>query len=92
MSGAGRTVAIAGLAYRMLAEPSVNVGRILTKHQLLQRVWGPVKTGGSGPVRDISKELRRKLGYDADNPTYTFTEPRVGYRMAKRETQEQEQA
>ena len=28
--------------------------------------------------------LRRKLGDYADNPTYIFTERRVGYRMAKR--------
>ena len=34
--------------------------------------------------------LRRKLGDDADNPTYIFTEPRVGYRMAKSETPGQE--
>ena len=26
-------------------------------------------------------KLRRKLGDDAQNPTYIFTEPRVGYRM-----------
>ena len=27
------------------------------------------------------------LGDDADNPTYIFTEPRVGYRMPKGEKQ-----
>ena len=32
------------------------------------------------------KRLRRKLRDDADNPTYVFTEPRVGYRMARGET------
>ena len=88
----GRTVALTGFKYRMLAELSVNAGRMLTNHKLLQRVWGPDKTGGSGLARDIIKRLRRKLGDDADNPTYKFTEPRVGYRMPKRETQEQEQA
>ncbi len=46
-------------------------------------VWGPDKTGGSGPVRDIIKRLRRKLGDDANNPTYVLNEPRVGYSMAK---------
>ena len=29
--------------------------------------------------------LRRKLGDDADNPTYIITEPRVGYRMREGE-------
>ena len=29
------------------------------------------------------KQLRNKLGDDARRPVYIFTEPRVGYRMAK---------
>ena len=34
------------------------------------------------------KNLRGKLGDDADNPAYIFNEPRVGYRMPKGEGQE----
>ena len=34
-------------------------------------------------VRTIVKNLRRKLGDDAKNPTYIVTEPRVGYRMER---------
>ena len=34
-------------------------------------------------VRAFVGKLRRKPGDDADNPTYIFTEPRVGYRMHK---------
>ena len=33
----------------------------------------------------------RKLGDDANNPTYILNEPRVGYRMEKGETQKQEE-
>ena len=43
---------------------------------------------GSGdirPMRTVIKKLRRKRGADAANPTYIFTEPRVGYRMPKGE-------
>ena len=36
------------------------------------------------------RSLRRKLGDDANNPTYIFTEPRVGYHMAKAEEPETE--
>ena len=45
------------------------------------------KTGGTGAVRTILKRLRRNLGDDANNPRYRFNEPRIGYRMAKGETQ-----
>ena len=39
-------------------------------------------------MRTIVSSLRRKLGDDADNPTYIFTEWRVGYRMGRGETSE----
>ena len=65
---------------------------MLTHDQLLQRVWGLTNPGGSGPVRTAVKNLRRKLGDDADSPTHIFNEPRVGYRMPKGETQGTEES
>ena len=35
------------------------------------------------------KNLRAKLGDDADNPTYIFSGPRVGYSTPKAEGQEE---
>ena len=70
----------------LLCELAANAGRVLTHDQLLQRVWGLTNSGGSGPVRTAVKNLRRKLGDDADSRTYIFKEPRVGYRMPKGET------
>ena len=78
---AGRTVALTLIEYRMLVELSANAGRPLTHGHLLQRVWGPDKGEDSGPVRNIVKRLRRKLGDDPGNPGYIFAEPSVGYRM-----------
>ncbi len=43
----------------------------------------PKYSGEGQLVRVFVGNLRRKLGDDANNPTYIFTEPRVGYRMAK---------
>ena len=40
-------------------------------------------------LRTVFGRLRRKLGDDADIPTYIFTEPRVGYRMPKGERGEE---
>ena len=85
---AGRPVALTDIEYRTLVELSVNAGRALTHEHLLQRVWGPDKGEDSGPVRNIVKRLRRKLGDDASNPDYIFAEPRVGYRMEQGEGQE----
>ena len=76
------------MEYRLLAELSANAGRLLTYEHLLERVWGEKSSGDVRPMRTIVSKLRRKLGDDADNPTYIFTEPRVGYRMPKGEVAE----
>ena len=85
---AGRPLQLIAMEYRLLAELSANAGRLLTYEHLLERVWGEKSSGDVRPMRTIVSKLRRKLGDDADNPTYIFTEPRVGYRMPKGEGQE----
>ena len=79
----GGPVPLAAIEYRMLAELAANAGRTLTYEHLLQRIWGPENNGDVRPMRTVVNTLRRKLGDDADLPTYIFTEPRVGYRMAE---------
>ena len=86
---AGRLVELMAIEYRMLVELSASAGRVVTQDQLLQRVWGERSGGDVRPMRTIVSRLRRKLGDDADNPTYIFTEPRVGYWMPKGETPEE---
>ena len=87
---AGRPLPLIAMEYRLLAELSANAGRLLTYEHLLERVWGEKSSGDVRPMRTIVSKLRRKLGDDADNPTYIFTEPRVGYRMPKGEGQGRE--
>ena len=89
---AGRPLPMIAMEYRLLAELSANAGRLLTYEHLLERVWGEKSSGDVRPMRTIVSKLRRKLGDDADNPTYIFTEPRVGYRMPKGESPGQETA
>ena len=85
-----RPVPLVPMEYRMRAELSANAGRVLTYEHLLERVWGEKSSGDVRPMRTIVSKLRRKLGDDADNPTYVFTEPRVGYRMPEGEPQGKE--
>ncbi len=79
----GCPVQLTPTEYGLLFELSVNAGRVLTHDQLLQRVWGTEYSVGGNLVRVSVGNLRRKLGDDARKPKYIFTEPRVGYRMAK---------
>ena len=79
---AGRPVRLTATEYKLLFELSVNAGRVLTRDQLPERVWGPEYRGDAQLLRAFVKSLRHKLGDPARNPSYIFTEPRVGYRMA----------
>ena len=78
----GQPVELTATEYAVLYELSASAPRVLTHNVLLQRAWGPERIGEPWLVRDVVKRLRRKLGDDAQAPTYIFTEPRVGYRMA----------
>ena len=84
---AGLRVPLVAMEYRMLAELSANAGQVLTYEHLLERVWGRKDGDDLRPMRTIISKLRRKLGEDVHNPTYIFTESRVGYRMPKGEGQ-----
>ena len=83
VSISGSPVRLSATEYRLLSELSTNAGRTLTQYQILQRVWGKGYSTESELLRATIKNLRRKLGDDANNPKYIFTEPRVGYSMAK---------
>ncbi len=77
-------VQLTATEYKVLFELSVNAGRVLTHEQILQRVWGAEYKSDEGHhVRIVVARLRHKLRDDARDPQYIFTEPRVGYRMAK---------
>ncbi|MYB91781.1 MAG: response regulator [Rhodothermaceae bacterium] len=70
--------------YDLLRILSTNAGRVVTYEILLRNVWRLDKvdgTDGRRRIRAFVKKLRDKLGDDPSNPTYIFTESRVGYRM-----------
>ena len=79
----GRPVTLTAIEYRLLVELSANAGRVLTYEHLLRCVWGADGGADVRPMRTAVSSIRRRLGDDAKNPTYIFTELRVGYRMPK---------
>ncbi len=56
-------------------------GRLVTQSMILKALWGPAHTEDSQYLRVYIRQLRQKLGDDAANPQYIFTEPGVGYRI-----------
>ena len=90
VSLAGRPVRLIAIEYRTLAELASNAGRVLTYEHLLRRVWRLEADADLRPMRTVISSLRRKLADDAEDPTYIFTEFRVGYRMPKGEAEGEE--
>ncbi len=78
----GKPVPVTPTEFDLLAELSMEAGRVVPHDRLLRRVWSPGKPGNLRVLRTHLMKLRRKLGDDAENPTYIFAEPRVGHRMA----------
>jgi two-component system, OmpR family, KDP operon response regulator KdpE len=55
-------------------------GKLLTRRQLLNEVWGPGYADATGNLRLYMTQLRRKLEPDPPRPRWLITEPGMGYR------------
>ena len=84
----GERVRLTAIEYRTLVELSLSAGQVLTYEYLLRNIWDVEGHGDLRPMRTVISTLRRRLGDDADSPSYIFTEPRVGYRMAIADSRE----
>ncbi|MFT4149778.1 MAG: response regulator transcription factor [Paracoccaceae bacterium] len=60
-----------------------HAGRLVTQDMILKAIWGPAHTDDSQYLRVYIRQLRTKLGDDAADPRWIFTEPGVGYRLAR---------
>ncbi|MCY4551581.1 MAG: ATP-binding protein [Defluviicoccus sp.] len=80
---AGRAVPLTATEWEVLRILSVNAGRVVTSESLLRQAWNARDAADTEPVRAFVKKLRAKLGDDASDPAYIFTERGVGYRMPR---------
>ena len=78
---AGRAVTLTATEYTLLRVLALNAGRVMPYDALVRQVWGERERGGPNLVRVFVRNLRRKLGEDAEHPAWIFNERGVGYRM-----------
>ena len=88
VSVGSKEISLSATEYKVLYELANHAGMVMTHDQILQRVWGEDYSGEVELVRSFIRNLRHKLGDDARNPTYVFTEPQVGYRMPRAQAAE----
>ena len=91
-----KTVTVRNTLYRIQGKLRIETKQKLVIWAVRQRAHG-LRRGGRGPLagagsimvsamHTIVNELRCKLVEEAGDPTYAFTESRVGYRMPEGET------
>jgi len=75
-------VPLTTLEYTLLTTLAAHPGRVFTREQLLERVWGADYFGDDHVVDVHIANLRKKLGDDPAAPDYIETVRGAGYRFA----------
>ncbi len=75
---AGKRISLSPLEFGVLETLAVQPGKVITRIELLEHVWGTSYAGGSNVVDVVIRSLRVKLGSDA---TRVQTVRGVGYRL-----------
>ncbi|WP_296602885.1 response regulator transcription factor [Nocardioides sp.] len=80
----GRVVALSTLEFDLLVALARAPGRVFSRHQLLEQVWGYDFYGDERVVDVHIRSLRARLGDDATDPHLIATVRGVGYKFVGR--------
>jgi DNA-binding response OmpR family regulator len=83
----GRAVETTPLEFKLLATLVRNRGRLLSRDQILDLVWGPGTNVTDRVVDNHVLTLRRKVEVDPQNPRYLVSVRGAGYRFEDRQTE-----
>jgi two-component system, OmpR family, KDP operon response regulator KdpE len=78
---AGAPVKLTRKEFDLLWMLASQAGRLVTQTMILRTIWGPAHADDSQYLRVYIRQLRAKIGDDATNPRYIFTEAGLGYRF-----------
>ena len=78
----GRELALSRKEFDLLAELARHAGTVVTREELMARVWDENWFGSTKTLDVHMGWLRRKLGDDASMPRYLHTIRGVGFRLA----------
>ncbi|MGY1848242.1 MULTISPECIES: response regulator [unclassified Blastococcus] len=77
----GQLLNLTRTEFRLLCELAAEPGRVLSREELLERVWGYDYFGDSRLVDVHIRRLRKKIEPDPGNPTLVTTVRGMGYRV-----------
>ena len=77
----GEPILLSRIEFRVLQELVLARGRVLSRDELLRRVWGYGNAGDGRVVDNLIYRLRSKIEIDPANPTHLVTVRGFGYRL-----------
>ena len=77
----GDAVHLSPKEYAILEQLARHAGKVLTHRYLLDKVWPGASEADAQYLRVYVRQLRQKLGDDAETPRFIATEAGVGYRL-----------
>ena len=77
----GQEVHLTRTEFKLLIELATNPGKVLSREDLLERVWGYDYFGDSRLVDVHVRRLRTKVELDPANPKYVVTVRGMGYKL-----------
>ena len=79
----GKAVELTSKEFDLLLHFAQNPGRVYSRAQLLDKVWGYEHSGYEHTVNSHINRLRAKIEKDASNPEYILTVWSVGYKFTE---------
>lgn len=79
----GKQIPVTVIDFKLLTEFARRPGRVLTRRELVERVWGHDFYGDSASLTMAISRLREKIEDDHANPTIIQTVRGVGYRSGQ---------
>src|SRR5215210_3146186 len=77
----GRSAELTATEFRLLYALALERGRVLTRDELLQKVWGRRATHRDRTVDVFVRKLREKIDQRAERHTFIQTRYGVGYKL-----------
>lgn len=79
----GEKIELCGKEFDILLYCAQNQGKILTKKQIYEQVWGEEYVYDDNNIMSVISRIRKKIEEDSSNPRYIQTVKGIGYRFNK---------
>lgn len=77
----GRVISLTPKEFQILALMAENLGRVFTREDLIEAIWGSEYETGSISIPVYVRRIREKIEEDPSNPRFLQTVYRFGYRL-----------